>query len=112
ENVLLIEPVSYPELIALMKRAYLILTDSGGIQEEAPSFGVPVFVLRDTTERPEAVDAGLARLVGTNRERIVAEVSDLLEHPGKRHAYSSIPNPYGDGRAAVRIAEYVEAALA
>lgn len=103
-NVTLTEPVSYPSLIALMKRAYLILTDSGGIQEEAPSFGVPVLVMRETTERPEAVEAGVAKLVGTDRESIVANVTEWLDDTEKRKVISKIPNPFGDGHAADRIA--------
>ncbi len=102
KNVHLIDPLDYLTLVHLMKRSLLILTDSGGIQEEAPTFGVPVLVMRDTTERPEGVEAGVARLVGTSRQRIVAEASRVLaEAPLQREG---IPhNPYGDGHAAERI---------
>jgi UDP-N-acetylglucosamine 2-epimerase (non-hydrolysing) len=111
-NIYLIEPVPYLSFVALMERASLILTDSGGIQEEALSLGKPVLVMRETTERPEALATGLVKLVGTDQERIVSEATRLLEArigsvnsvgatadlPG-RH-----PNPYGDGKAAQRVA--------
>jgi UDP-N-acetylglucosamine 2-epimerase len=104
DNVSLVEPVDYFTMVHLMKRAKLILTDSGGVQEEAPSFGVPVLVMRETTERPEGVEMGVVRLVGTDRAQIVTEASQVLEHgsfmdPAKRGF-----NPYGDGHAAERIA--------
>ena len=99
-NVHLIEPLDYFTMVHAMKRAALILTDSGGIQEEAPSFGVPVLVMRDTTERPEGVEAGVVQLVGTRRERIVAEATAKLRAGGTATAR---PNPYGDGHAAERI---------
>lgn len=102
-NVSLIEPVDYLTLVQLMKRATIILTDSGGIQEEAPTFGVPVLVLRDTTERPEGVDAGVARLVGTTYSRIVEEAARLLSDPAERAKMGARANPYGDGKAAERI---------
>lgn len=102
-NVSLIEPLGYRDMAHLMRRATLILTDSGGIQEEAPTFGVPVLVLRDTTERPEGVDAGVVRLVGTSRKRIVAEALRLLRDPQAYAAMAARINPYGDGRAAERI---------
>src|SRR6185369_206579 len=102
-NVTLVEPLDYLELVRLMRRARLILTDSGGIQEEAPTFGKPVLVLREKTERPEGVEAGLAKLVGTDEELIVAEGSALLSDSGARRRMAGI-NPYGDGRAAARIA--------
>jgi UDP-N-acetylglucosamine 2-epimerase (non-hydrolysing) len=105
ENVHLIEPLGYREFVALMDRATLILTDSGGVQEEAPSLGKPVLVMRATTERPEAVEAGTARLVGTDFATIVAEVSRLLTDPAAYEAMSRAHNPYGDGRAARRIVE-------
>jgi UDP-N-acetylglucosamine 2-epimerase (non-hydrolysing) len=111
-NVQLIEPVAYPELISLMKRSYLVISDSGGIQEEAPSFGVPVLVMRDTTERPEAVDAGVATLVGTAKAAIIEQVSSFLDHPEKREAVTKIPNPFGDGNAAKRIVAFLEQKLA
>ena len=102
-NVSLIEPVDYLSLVQLMKRSTLILTDSGGIQEEAPTFGVPVLVLRDTTERPEGVEAGVARLVGTGHGSIVTEASRLLSDPAERVKMAARANPYGDGKAAERI---------
>ena len=102
-NVTLVDPLDYLELVRLMRRARLILTDSGGIQEEAPTFGKPVLVLREKTERPEGVEAGLARLVGTDEERIVELASALLSDPVARRRMSGV-NPYGDGRAAARIA--------
>jgi UDP-N-acetylglucosamine 2-epimerase (non-hydrolysing) len=103
ENVYLIDPLGYREFVALMDRATLILTDSGGVQEEAPSLGKPVLVMRATTERPEAVEAGTARLVGTDFETIVAEVSRLLTDRAAYEAMSRALNPYGDGCAAGRI---------
>lgn len=103
DNVILIEPQDYLPFLWLMNRAWLILTDSGGIQEEAPSFGKPVLVMRDTTERPEAVEAGTVRLVGTNKQRIVEEVTRLLSNHAAWHAMSHAHNPYGDGHACGRI---------
>lgn len=103
-NVSLVEPLGYRDMAHLMRRAALILTDSGGVQEEAPTFGVPVLVMRDTTERPEGVDAGVVRLVGTDRERIVSEAARLLRDPAAHAAMATQVNPYGDGRAADRIA--------
>jgi UDP-N-acetylglucosamine 2-epimerase (non-hydrolysing) len=103
ENVYLIDPLGYREFVALMDRATLILTDSGGVQEEAPTLGKPVLVMRATTERPEAVEAGTARLVGTDCATIVAEVSRLLTDPVAYSAMSHAHNPYGDGRAGERI---------
>jgi UDP-N-acetylglucosamine 2-epimerase (non-hydrolysing) len=104
-NVHLIEPLDYLSMVHLMKAAELILTDSGGIQEEAPGLGVPVLVMRDATERPEGIAAGVARLVGTRRERIVEEAGALLRDPAAREAMALAgrANPYGDGRAAERI---------
>jgi UDP-N-acetylglucosamine 2-epimerase (non-hydrolysing) len=104
-NVFLIEPLDYLPFVWLMTRATLILTDSGGIQEEAPSLGKPVLVLREVTERPEAVEAGTALLVGTDRRRIVASVESLLREPDRYRAMSAVRNPYGDGHAAERIVE-------
>lgn len=101
-NVHCIEPIDYVQLLALMRASELILTDSGGIQEEAPTFGVPVLVMRETTERPEGVDAGCAELVGTRRENIVRAANDRL---ASRSRGVSVPNPYGDGKAARRIAD-------
>jgi UDP-N-acetylglucosamine 2-epimerase len=102
-NVSLIEPLDYLSFVQLMKQSVLVLTDSGGVQEEAPSFHVPVLVMRDTTERPEGVDAGVLRLVGTDRKRIVAEVIRLMSDHSARTAMTTTNNPYGDGKAAERI---------
>jgi UDP-N-acetylglucosamine 2-epimerase (non-hydrolysing) len=104
-NITLLDPMGYVPFVDLMRRAYLLLTDSGGIQEEAPSLGKPVLVLRENTERPEAVTAGTARLVGTSERRIVQEAEHLLDDP---HAYQRMArphNPYGDGNASERIAD-------
>jgi UDP-N-acetylglucosamine 2-epimerase (non-hydrolysing) len=103
ENMHLVEPVPYPEMVALMQRATVILTDSGGIQEEAPTFRVPVLVMRDHTERQEAVEAGAARLVGAEPARIVSEVSRLLQDEAARTAMMVDRNPFGDGHASERI---------
>lgn len=103
ENIVLIEPQEYLPFVWLMNRAWLILTDSGGIQEEAPSLGKPVLVMRDTTERPEAVDAGTVKLVGTDVNKIVAELTDLLNNESAWQAMSHAHNPYGDGQACGRI---------
>jgi len=108
-NIHLIEPMAYLPFVALMERATLILTDSGGIQEEAPSLGKPVLVTRDTTERPEALSAGTAKLVGACRERIVTEVSRLLTDSSYYGAMSHAHNPYGDGKATERIIETIRA---
>jgi UDP-N-acetylglucosamine 2-epimerase len=104
-NLQLLAPIDYHSLIQLLKHSTLVLTDSGGIQEEAPAFGVPVLVMRDTTERPEGVEAGVARLVGTSHEAIVREASRLLSDAGARQAMRCAANPYGDGHAAERIAQ-------
>src|ERR1019366_1155030 len=94
----------YRSLVRLLRRCRLVLTDSGGIQEEAPTFGKPVLVMREKTERPEGVEAGVARLVGTDDEVIVREVSRLLSDPEAYRSMSRSMNPYGDGRASDRIA--------
>ena len=99
----LIEPLDYLPFVYLMNAAYIILTDSGGIQEEAPSLGKPVLVMRDTTERPEGVESGVVRLVGTAEQRIVAEVGRLLRDADARAQMAHGANPYGDGHAAERI---------
>jgi UDP-N-acetylglucosamine 2-epimerase (non-hydrolysing) len=104
-NIHLIEPLAYLPFIGLMNRATLILTDSGGVQEEAPSLGKPVLVMRETTERPEAVEAGTVRLVGTDSGKIVAEVARLLTEPQAYREMSRAHNPYGDGKASGRIAQ-------
>ena len=103
DNVILIEPQDYLPFVWLMNHAWLILTDSGGIQEEAPSLGKPVLVMRDATERPEAIDAGTVRLVGTDSRRIVDEVSRLLHDENEYQAMSRAHNPHGDGQACERI---------
>lgn len=99
----LLPPLSLPAMVRLMQRSDLILTDSGGVQEEAPTLGKPVLVLREVTERPEAVDAGLARLAGTSGERVLAEVEAALGRLAAAPVRAVVPNPYGDGRAAARI---------
>ena len=99
----LVEPPEYGRFVKLMQRSSLILSDSGGVQEEAPAFGIPVLVLRDTTERPEGVDAGTARLVGTDEERIFQEGRILLSDPAAYEAMANAVSPYGDGRASQRI---------
>ena len=104
-NVHLIEPQDYLPFVYLMSKAYLIITDSGGIQEEAPALGKPVLVTRETTERPEAVRAGVARLVGTHTERIVSEVRQLLDDRSQYAAMAHANNPYGDGHASERIVD-------
>ena len=104
-NLFFIEPLDYLDFVYLMSRSYIVLTDSGGIQEEAPGLGKPVLVMRDTTERPEALEAGTVRLVGTVYDRIVAEVSALLDDPTHYQAMSQAVNPYGDGKACPRIVE-------
>lgn len=106
-NVTLIAPQDYLPFVHLMRRADVILTDSGGVQEEAPSLGKPVLVMRDTTERPEAVDAGTVKLVGTDVDLIVSEVSRLLDHPSAYDAMARAHNPYGDGVAAGRIRDAI-----
>ncbi|MGG5576713.1 non-hydrolyzing UDP-N-acetylglucosamine 2-epimerase [Myroides sp. C15-4] len=108
ENILLIEPLSYPLFLWLMNRAKVILTDSGGIQEEAPSLGKPVLVMRTTTERPEAVASGTVKLVGTDVELLVAEVEKLLSDAAYYQAASSKKNPYGDGTAAKAIVDFIK----
>ncbi|OOG19705.1 UDP-N-acetylglucosamine 2-epimerase (non-hydrolyzing) [Sphingobacterium sp. CZ-UAM] len=107
-NVLLIEPLPYPAFVWLMNRSYLILTDSGGVQEEAPSLGKPVLVMRDTTERPEAVAAGTVVLVGTDKEKIIRACNALLDNDCQYARMSTAHNPYGDGKAADRILTFME----
>lgn len=103
ENLFFIEPLEYLSFVYLMEKSTIVLTDSGGIQEEAPGLGKPVLVMRDTTERPEALDAGTVKLVGTDYEKIVSEVSQLLDDPQAYAAMSQAVNPYGDGEACGRI---------
>ena len=111
-GILLTDPLDYVEFVALMRRAYLLLTDSGGVQEEAPSLGKPVLVLRSTTERPEAVAAGTASLVGNDPVQIVEAASALLDNPVEYTRRSRIHNPYGDGHASRRIADHLNRYLA
>ncbi len=107
-NILLIDPLAYQDFIWLMNRSKLIITDSGGVQEEAPSLGKPVLVMRDTTERPEAVDAGTVVLVGTDTSLIVAETLDLLDNEQRFEKMSMAHNPYGDGNACARIVSFIK----
>lgn len=110
-NVVLIEPQDYLSFVYLMDRSALLITDSGGVQEEAPSLGKPVLVMRDTTERPEAVDAGTVKLVGTDPTAIVNEASYLLDHPSAYDVMARAHNPYGDGQAAVRIRDIIKSTI-
>lgn len=107
-NVLLTEPLDYVTFVDLMRRSSILLTDSGGIQEEGPSFGKPILVMRDKTERPEAVEAGTVRLVGADENRIVEQASRLLDSPDEYQAMSRVHNPYGDGRACERITAVID----
>lgn len=106
-NVLLINPLAYEDFIWMMNRSKLIITDSGGVQEEAPSLGKPVLVMRDITERPEAVEAGTVILVGTDKELIIKETLDLLNNKARFESMSSLHNPYGDGNASNRIVHFI-----
>ena len=108
ERIRIIEPLDVLDFHNFLSRSYLILTDSGGIQEEAPSLGKPVLVMRDTTERPEALDAGTVKLVGTDYARIVTEVSHLLDDNTYYNRMSQAVNPYGDGTASQRIVQTIE----
>jgi UDP-N-acetylglucosamine 2-epimerase (non-hydrolysing) len=107
-NVFLIDPLAYPDFIWLMNRSKIIITDSGGVQEEAPSLGKPVLVMRDTTERPEAVEVGTVLLVGTNEELIVSKALDLLKNKNIFIKMSKLHNPYGDGLASKKIVEFIK----
>ena len=107
ENLFFIEPLEYLSFVYLMEKSTIVLTDSGGIQEEAPGLGKPVLVMRDTTERPEALESGTVHLVGTNYEKIVGEVSTLLDDVAAYQKMSQAVNPYGDGKACKRICEYL-----
>ena len=107
DNVCLLGPLDYLEFSLLLRHSYLVLTDSGGIQEEAPSLGKPVVVMRSSTERPEAVEAGTAMLVGSESEKIVAAVQALLDHPEEYAAMAAAKNPFGDGNASRRIADFL-----
>ena len=108
-RVHLIPPLSYEPFVWLMNRATIVLTDSGGVQEEAPSLGKPVLVMRENTERPEGVDAGNAKLVGTSKDKIVSELSRLITQPDEREKMAGIANPYGDGNACQKIADIIQA---
>ena len=107
ENLFFIEPLEYLSFVYLMEKSTIVLTDSGGIQEEAPGLGKPVLVMRDTTERPEALESGTVHLVGTNYDKIVGEVSTLLDDSVAYQKMSQAVNPYGDGKACRRISEYL-----
>ena len=111
-NVKLLAPLDYVSFVACMQRAYILLTDSGGIQEEGPSLGKPVLVMRETSERPEAIAAGTARLTGTDPEAIVGAVSSLLDDPALYKQMTSRPNPYGDGHAAEQIVQFLMSRMA
>jgi UDP-N-acetylglucosamine 2-epimerase (non-hydrolysing) len=106
-NIHLVKPLSYPSFVWLMNQSYLIITDSGGVQEEAPSLGKPVLVMRDTTERPEAVESGTVILVGTNTTKIIEETNKLLNNPLAYERMSALHNPYGDGNACERIINFM-----
>lgn len=108
ENISLIQPLAYQDFIWLMNRSKIIITDSGGIQEEAPSLGKPVLVMRNATERPEAVESGTVILVGTNQQKIVSETVNLLTNENHYKAMSQLHNPYGDGKAARRIVNFID----
>ncbi|HCC25884.1 MAG TPA: UDP-N-acetylglucosamine 2-epimerase (non-hydrolyzing), partial [Erythrobacter sp.] len=108
-NVALLEPLDYPQFARLLDISHLMLTDSGGVQEEAPALGKPVLVMRETTERPEGIAAGTARLVGTDADRIVRETNRLLDDPAAYAAMAQAHNPFGDGHAAERIADLLAA---
>lgn len=112
DNVALIDPLEYPTFARLLNIADIVLTDSGGVQEEAPALGKPVLVLRETTERPEGVLAGTARLVGTDSDRIVAAVDELLDDPAAYASMARAHSPFGDGGAAPRIARILALATA
>lgn len=109
ERVVLLQPLAYLEFVTLLERAHIVLTDSGGVQEEAPTFAKPILVLREVTERPEGVSAGVAKLVGTSAERIYQAATQLLRDPFAYRAMAAIDNPYGDGHASRRIVELLEA---
>lgn len=108
KNVFLIEPLQYEQFIYMMNKSYFIITDSGGVQEEAPSLGKPVLVMRDTTERPEAVEAGTVKLVGTNKDIIIKEAQNLIDNQEEYNKMSKAHNPYGDGKACERIVEFIK----
>lgn len=107
-NIKLISPLGYPAFVWLMNKSFIIITDSGGVQEEAPSLGKPVLVMRETTERPEAVEAGTVKLVGTNKEKIITETKALFENEKNYQKMSELHNPYGDGMAVERIISFIK----
>ena len=107
ENIHLIEPLQYEQFIYMMEKSYFIITDSGGVQEEAPSLGKPVLVMRDTTERPEALDAGTVKLVGTDTQLIIKEAQELIDSKEAYELMSRASNPYGDGQACVKIVDFL-----
>jgi UDP-N-acetylglucosamine 2-epimerase (non-hydrolysing) len=108
DNVFLIEPLDYLDFVNLMARSYLIITDSGGVQEEGPSLGKPILVLREVTERPEAVYYGTVKLVGLNGKKIIAAAKRLIENKGAYEKMATATNPYGDGRAAERTVRIIK----
>ncbi len=108
DNMFFIEPLEYLSFVYLMEKSYIVLTDSGGIQEEAPGLGKPVLVMRDTTERPEALTAGTVKLVGTDYDKIVNHVSELIDNPDAYNLMSKAVNPYGDGKACSRIVNFLK----
>lgn len=107
DNVAMIEPLDYPHFARLLSISHIMLTDSGGVQEEAPALGKPVLVMRDTTERPEGVTAGTAKLIGTDKDRIISEIFTLLDDDIAYSAMARAHNPFGDGKASQRIAEII-----
>ena len=111
ENMFFIEPLDYFDFVRLMELSHIVLTDSGGIQEEAPGLGKPVVVMRDTTERPEAVEAGTVKLVGTDYDKITNQISRLLDDAGYYNAMSKAVNPYGDGKACPRIVDFIRSSV-
>ena len=111
KNIHLIEPLGYKEFVYLMSKSYFILTDSGGIQEEAPSLGKPVLVMRETTERPEAVEAGTVKIVGTDPDAIIKEAQKLIDDTNEYEKMSQAHNPYGDGKASKRIVDFLKEAI-
>ena len=112
DNVAMIEPLDYPNFVSLLNHCSFMLTDSGGVQEEAPALGKPVLVMRDTTERPEGVAAGTAKLVGTDRDTIIREANRLLDDDDHYLAMARAHNPFGDGKASEKIADIIEKSLA
>jgi UDP-N-acetylglucosamine 2-epimerase (non-hydrolysing) len=107
-NIALMEPLDYPHFARLLSISHLMLTDSGGVQEEAPALGKPVLVMRETTERPEGVTAGTAKLIGTDTQRIIDEVSTLLDDEAAYSAMARAHNPFGDGTASQQIARFIK----